>query len=542
MATFAGAGLSDAYTTNAVARLAATLKSLPVMAGSFGVDIATLARQASRRFVPLVPEPDRWQIEIDDEDAAWAFEDLEHFADGVAHLLLKHRIPTDADDRERLAVLFDAVDLPRTRLRRLCRRGSPAPDDSDRRHAEALGTALARRNGQQWAQLLATARLYIPLTPTGTSWPVHLPHPEDPGHVIAFTTADGFDHVVGNAASGHVVRLVAELRSEYPGEASLLVDPDLPGGAVVALDEIDELSAGRTTLLAVADLEQQLVNDALHGLRRAVTESLGIAAHPVALAQPWPPDSHVMATLARRNVVVLLDDHGAPRVFGAGTNDNPHVVAAFSSVQVLDRMLPTRPPRRWYRISDLARDWPDGQVLHLDPGTADELVLLDDMVRELPALPAIVTERDDRLQLADELLERAERTPRWQSLSTASGYVLVDPAEIARSDDARESLGELVAAAHPDPAPRPDPAPISAGRRRARPNWWLDELFPRAVLVLLGMFLALILPNPVNAYGPALGAGTAAVLTKLLGRPRVPVGMSIVAVVFAALGTVVLLL
>jgi hypothetical protein len=264
----------------------------------------------------------------------------------------------------------------------------------------AMLSALEERDGAAYAQLLSSAPLYVPVEPDGDApWPPSLPRPT-PDLVLLFTSPAALDHVLGGVVDRYERTDLATLRRTHPAHARLVVDPALPIGAFLQLDELDDLVADGP------ELADGKIDDALAEIRAACLAELRGDVRALARLTPGnalekqlraagselDPDRFLL-TLAHARVVVPLsrpagrDEHvGEPGFPWRVLGDAPPIIPVFSSERMLDVAAPAGLPRVTVPFEDVLPHWPGPRhVLCCAPGTGIELTLAAETVHELAA-------------------------------------------------------------------------------------------------------------------------------------------------------------
>jgi hypothetical protein len=306
--------------------------------------------------------------------------------------------------------------MPTTLRRRDSRReavepvGEPGWEPGDPVERE-LAAALARGDGPGYVRLLSSARLFVPLLPGPDADPrvAGLLPPGAP-YVLVFTSLESLSWALGDLAGEYGELDLAELRQRWPDPRHrLAVNPGSPIATFLPLDQLDQLAAGRRSLVAVGDVAQTVAEQERVRIRRACLRELA-AGDPAAAAPRDDPPANPLETRLReaseradptaflwalldaRAVVVpttapvsdpaRIHDDGFPWWILGG--DELLAVPIFSSRAALERTGAAGTPSVEVPFLDVIDNWPGvAYPLVVNPGSVIELVLSGDQVADL---------------------------------------------------------------------------------------------------------------------------------------------------------------
>lgn len=282
-----------------------------------------------------------------------------------------------------------------------------------------LLAAIEADDSKRYAELLRSSVLYVPRMHEmvdGT-----LPHdpdtnragmPEGDRAAIAtvFTSPFTLFWSLGGLATGYDEYDLAALRRRHPDpDQPLAVNPGVPIGVLLTLRELDEMAGGRVVLTEVDDLLADATDRAQAEIRDLCLTQLGGDPSTAAVAvnedsanelemklidcvENLDFDGFIEALMD--SVVIVVTTRpiaGYPEIRRSGFPwwivehaDGRRAIPLFSSVTTLERVAGVR--MNWVEVPfvDVVANWPgSGHILCFNPGTAVELTLPGDSVRQL---------------------------------------------------------------------------------------------------------------------------------------------------------------
>lgn len=230
------------------------------------------------------------------------------------------------------------------------------------------------------------------------------------GITAVFTSPFTLFWSLGGLATGYQEYDLAALRRRHPDpDQPLAVNPGVPIGVLLTLRELDEMAGGRVVLAKVDELLVDATDRAQAEIRDLCLTRLGGDGSRAAAAVNEDSanelemkligcvetldfdgfiealmDSVVIA-VASRPVAGFheIRGHGFPWWIVEHA-DGRRVIPLFSSATTLEKV--TAVPTDWVEVPfvDVVANWPgSGHILCFNPGTAVELILPGDAVRQL---------------------------------------------------------------------------------------------------------------------------------------------------------------
>lgn len=262
--------------------------------------------------------------------------------------------------------------------------------------------ALQEENSRQFALLVQSARLYLPVLPEpGSADWQELSDllPLEQRHVLVYTSAEALADVFGRFTSGHVEISYDELIAGWPTEEELYLalNPGLPIGFVGPVGAIDDLAEGRESLVAIGHVQEAVRAELRGQIRQAVLAELGAESKP-SFVPTNPLETELVAALAdgdeneyltalMSGEVLVLTSQGAAgedALWWVLETPTLPIVVAFSSRSIVEEICPSAPPGVVLPFLAVLTDWPSvDHALCFNPGTETELILTGDGLREL---------------------------------------------------------------------------------------------------------------------------------------------------------------
>jgi hypothetical protein len=258
-----------------------------------------------------------------------------------------------------------------------------------------LLAAVDADDGKRYAELLGSSVLYVPTID---------------GLAAVFTSPFSLFWGLGSLATGYEEYDLAALRRRHPDpDQPLAVNPGVPIGVLLTLRDLDGMGSGRVGLAKVEDVPADATDRAQAEIRDMCLTQLGGDEAMAAAAldedsanelelklidstETLEFDSFINA-LTNSTVIVVTSRPvaGAHEIQGIGFpwlvaehTDGRRAIPLFSSATTLEKATTAR--TQWVEVPfmDVAANWPgSGHILCLNPGTAFELTLPGDSVRQL---------------------------------------------------------------------------------------------------------------------------------------------------------------
>jgi hypothetical protein len=280
-----------------------------------------------------------------------------------------------------------------------------------------LLAAMEADDSSRYAELLRSSMLYVPEfnddAPRAARDPdayrAGMGEGYRSGIAAVFTSPFTLFWSLGNLATGYDEYDLAALRRHHPDpDQPLAVNPGVPIGVLLTLRELDEMADGRMVLAEVNELLADATDRAQAEIREICLTRLGGGeSRPAAITEGSANELETKLIESVENldfdgfidalmdsVVVVVTSRpvtGSHEIRGHGFpwwivehDDGRCVIPVFSSAATLDKVTAVRAD--WVEVPfvDVLANWPgSGHILCFNPGTAVELILPGDTVRQL---------------------------------------------------------------------------------------------------------------------------------------------------------------
>ncbi len=282
-----------------------------------------------------------------------------------------------------------------------------------------LLAAIEADDSRRYAELLRSSVLYVPRMSEFAD--DALPHDPDAyragmgeadgaGIAAVFTSAFTLFWSLGGLATGYEEYDFAALRRRRPDpDQPLAVNPGVPIGVLLTPRELDEMAGGRVVLAKVDGLLADATDRAQAEIRDLCLTRLGGDESRAAAAISEDSANALESTLIdcvenldfdgfiealMDSVVVVVTSRpvaGSPGIGGRGIPwrivehaDGRRAIPLFSSATALEKVAGVRTDWVEAPFVDVVANWPgSGHILCFNPGTAVELTLPGDIVRQL---------------------------------------------------------------------------------------------------------------------------------------------------------------
>lgn len=292
----------------------------------------------------------------------------------------------------------------------------------------AMVAALKRGADQQYAELLMSAPLYLPvLRDRGADWLRKLGDivPLNSDHMLVFTSPEAMASVLGDVATEWRRTDLAALKELAPGDDYLLaVNAGLPISALLPMKAVAALAEGTEALVALEDVQDTITVEVLNLIRNAclgeLSDTGGSDVHTSELRETAPVNgletelqgainngdgSAFVEALVGAEVVVptsssvsdsgqTQEDESIPWLTVG--NAASLAIPVFSSTAALTGATSATIPSVTAPFLALLANWPsEKHTLCFNPGISTELILPGADVLELAS--AIQEATDDEL-------------------------------------------------------------------------------------------------------------------------------------------------
>lgn len=286
-----------------------------------------------------------------------------------------------------------------------------------------LADALTQGNGPEFARILRSATLFLPLLPEpGSEAELYLAEllPPDAPYIPVFTSVESLVWTFGDLIEEYEAIDFTTLSQRWPDvHHQLAVNPGSPIATFLPPHTVADLAEGKQSLVAVEEIQQAMADEALDQIRQlSLTELAGADHQGAGTGQQGDPElredppanqleaalreavaqsdgeRYMHALLAGDPVILLtaspvadpdeIFDDGFPwRIVGG---DQAKVIAVFSSPEMLACTGTGAATSARIEVDFLhvLANWPDEEhLLYVNPGSVMELLLPGEMVLEV---------------------------------------------------------------------------------------------------------------------------------------------------------------